>query len=59
MTDEEFHQTAATARTLAAMGTVDDRLAAAQARGDIPAAIAAKREKHSYTQTNGNTEGTA
>jgi hypothetical protein len=59
MTDGEFHQTAAEARTLAAQSTVDDRLAGAQQRGDIPATIAAKQEKHRYAQTNGNTEGPA
>ena len=52
MTDEEFHQTAAQARTIAAMGTVDARLAAAQERGDLHASIALKREKYSYQRAN-------
>jgi hypothetical protein len=58
MTDEEFHQTAAQARTLAASRTIDDRLAAAQERGDITASIALKREKYAYQRANSsNTEG--
>ena len=59
MTDDEFHQTAAQARTLTAMGTVDARLAAAQERGDVTASIALKREKHAYQRANNNnnTEG--
>ena len=58
MTDEEFHQTAARARTLAASRTIDDRLAAAQERGDLHASIALKREKYSYQRANSdNTEG--
>ena len=58
MTDEEFHQTAAEARTLAASRTIDDRLAAAQERGDLMTAIALKREKHGHQQAK-NTEGSA
>ena len=46
LTDDEFHQTAAQARTLAASRTIDDRLAAAQERGDLMTSIALKREKH-------------
>ena len=58
LTDGEFHQTAAEARTLAASRTIDDRLAAAQERGDLHASIALKREKHSYQRANSNnTEG--
>ena len=58
MTGEEFHQTAAQARTIAAMGTVDARLAAAQERGDLHASIALKREKYAYQRANSsNTEG--
>jgi len=57
MTDEEFHHTAAEARTLAASRTIDDRLAAAQERGDITASIALKREKYAYQRANSdNTE---
>jgi hypothetical protein len=56
MTDGEFHQTAAEARTLAAMSTIDDRLAAAQEQGDVRASIALKREKHAYQRANGNTD---
>ena len=57
MTDDEFHQTAAQARTLAASRTIDDRLAAAQERGDLHASIALKREKYSYQRANSdNTE---
>ena len=59
MTDDEFRQTAAEARTLAAMSTVDDRLADAQERGDIGATIALKQEKYRYARTKGNTEGPA
>jgi hypothetical protein len=50
MTDDEFHQTAAQARTLSAARTVDDRLAAAQQRGDLHATIALKQEKHRHDQ---------
>ena len=57
MTDEEFHQTAAEARTLAASRTIDDRLAAAQQRGDLMTAIALKREKHGHQQAKNTTEG--
>ena len=57
MNDEEFHQTAAQARTIAAMGTVDARLAAAQERGDLHASIALKREKHGHQQAKNATEG--
>ena len=57
MTDNEFHQTAAQARTLTAMGTVDDRLAAAQERGDVHASIALKQEKYRYQQAKKNKEG--
>ena len=57
MTDDEFHQTAAQARTLAAMSTIDDRLAAAQERGDHRASIALKREKYTYQRAASNTEG--
>jgi hypothetical protein len=57
MTDGEFHQTAAEARTLAAMSTIDDRLAAAQERGDVGASIALKREKYGYQRATSNTEG--
>jgi hypothetical protein len=46
MTDDEFHQTAAQARTLNAMSTIDARLAAAQERGDVTASIALKQERH-------------
>ena len=56
MTDEEFHHTAAEARTLAASRTIDDRLAAAQQRGDLMTTIALKREKHGHQQAK-NTEG--
>jgi hypothetical protein len=59
MTDEEFHQTAAEARTLAASRTIDDRLAAAQERGDVMTAIALKREKHGHQQAKNTTEGSA
>ena len=59
MTDEEFHQTAAEARTLAASRTIDDRLAAAQQRGDVMTAIALKREKHGHQQAKNTTEGSA
>ena len=60
MTDEEFHQTAAQARTLAASRTIDDRLAAAQERGDLMTSIALKREKHGHQQAkNTTTEGSA
>ena len=59
MTDEEFHQTAAEARTLAASRTIDDRLAAAQERGDLLAAIALKREKHGHQQAKNTTEGSS
>ena len=55
LTDGEFHQTAAEARTLAASRTIDDRLAAAQERGDLMTAIALKREKHGHQQANSNT----
>jgi len=58
MTDDEFHHTAAEARTLAASRTIDDRLAAAQERGDVMTAIALKREKHGHQQAK-NTEGSA
>ena len=57
MTDEEFHQTAAQARTLAASRTIDDRLAAAQQRGDLMTTIALKREKHGHQQAQNTTEG--
>jgi hypothetical protein len=57
MTDGEFHQTAAEARTLAAMSTIDDRLAAAQERGDVRASIALKQEKHQYQRAKSSTEG--
>jgi len=57
MTDDEFHQTAAQARTLAASRTIDDRLAAAQQRGDLMTAIALKREKHGHQQAKNTTEG--
>jgi hypothetical protein len=57
LTDDEFHQTAAQARTLAAMSTIDDRLAAAQERGDVVASIALKQEKRRYAQAKSNTEG--
>jgi len=56
--DKEFHQTAAQARTLAASRTIDDRLAAAQERGDLMTTIALKREKHGHQQAK-NTEGSA
>ena len=59
MTDEEFHHTAAEARTLAASRTIDDRLAAAQQRGDVMTAIALKREKHGHQQAKNTTEGSA
>ena len=59
MTDEEFHQTAAQARTLAASRTIDDRLAAAQERGDVMTAIALKREKHGHQQAKNTTEGSS
>ena len=59
MTDEEFHQTAAEARTLAASRTIDDRLAAAQERGDLMTTIALKREKHGHQQATNTTEGSA
>ena len=59
MTDEEFHQTAAEARTLAASRTIDDRLAAAQQRGDVMTAIALKREKHGHQQAKNTTEGSS
>ena len=59
MTDEEFHQTAAEARTLAASRTIDDRLAAAQERGDLMTSIALKREKHGHQQAKNTTEGSA
>ena len=59
MTDEEFHQTAAQARTLAASRTIDDRLAAAQQRGDLMTTIALKREKHGHQQAKNTTEGSA
>ena len=59
MTDEEFHQTAAQARTIAAMGTVDARLAAAQERGDVTASVALKQEKYRYQQAKKNKEGRA
>jgi hypothetical protein len=55
MTDDEFHQTAAQARTLSAARTVDDRLAAAQERGDINATIALKREKFQHQQAKSTT----
>ena len=57
MTDQEFHQTAAQARTLAASRTIDDRLAAAQQRGDLMTSIALKREKHGHQRAQSNTEG--
>jgi hypothetical protein len=56
MTDEEFHQTAAQARTLAASRTIDDRLAAAQERGDLMTSIALKREKHLHETNKSTTE---
>ena len=59
MTDEEFHHTAAEARTLAASRTIDDRLAAAQERGDLMTSIALKREKHLHEQNKSTTEGSA
>ena len=59
MTDQEFHQTAAEARTLAASRTIDDRLAAAQERGDLMTTIALKREKHGHQQAKNTTEGSA
>ena len=58
MTDDEFHQTAAEARTLAASRTIDDRLAAAQERGDLMTTIALKRETHGHQQAK-NKEGSA
>ena len=59
MTDDEFHQTTAQARTLAASRTIDDRLAAAQQRGDLMTTIALKREKHGHQQAKNTTEGSA
>ena len=59
MTDDEFHQTAAQARTLAASRTIDDRLAAAQERGDLMTTIALKREKHGHQQAKNTTEGSS
>ena len=59
LTDGEFHQTAAEARTLAASRTIDDRLAAAQERGDVMMTIALKREKHGHQQATNTTEGSA
>ena len=59
MDDQEFHQTAAEARTLAASRTIDDRLAAAQERGDLMTTIALKREKHGHQQAKNTTEGSA
>jgi hypothetical protein len=58
MTDDEFHQTAAQARTLAAARTVDDRLAAAEKSGDHTLAIALKQEKYyRHMQANRSPEG--
>lgn len=53
--DDELSKVFAAVKALAAMETVEERLAAAQESGDIPAVIAAKREKFSYGQTNSNT----
>jgi hypothetical protein len=59
LTDDEFHRTAAEARTISAARTVDDRLAAAQQRGDLHATIALKQEKHRHDQAKHTTEGPA